>query len=405
MKSLDSINAAGGRLIWWAKPHMMCLWHLLPILLLCTYFGDQLAADRGVQSQLDTPRFWALVGAIFTFALGAILATRIIKPVPSARTIPSLWLDVLFWTSTVAFVIWFYALLTNPGLFLSLLLKTEGSVYQIREDYSTIPGVTTLVQAGVAYVCVVAFKYPGLRNLPRRFRIQIGLLLMMAVFRTLAWSERLSLIELSIPLMLAYAVRFDGKPFTRLSRLAPAAGFIGLFLLFGATEYFRSWTNTYQDKYNSLAEFVLLRVSEYYYFAINNGLGILEAEPSSFPHYSMLWLIKFPVLGTLIADGFGVTSFRGDYLESLGLLELNNFGGILALVADYGVILGGLLTALLGYAIGRGALGFAVRGSLLGLIFPIGFLAILDLPRIFYLGDSRAFIPIMLLSIVWLSRR
>lgn len=394
-----------GSLVWWARPQMMCLWHLVPIVLLCTYFGDQLAADRGVPSNLDMPHFLALIGMITTLAVGAAVAFRIKTPDPSSRSIPEWWLDVLFWTSTLAFVIWFYALITNPALFLSLLLKTEGSVYQIREDYSTIPGVTTLIQAGIAYMCVAVFKYPGLRGLPRRFRFHIALLLLMSVFRTLAWSERLSLIELGVPLMLAFVVRFDGKRFSLPFRLAPLAGFLGLFLLFGATEYFRSWTNGYQDKYDSLAEFVLLRVSEYYYFAINNGLGILEAEPSSFPHYSMSWLIKFPVLGQLIADSFGVSSFRSDYLASLGLLELNNFGGILALVADYGVLIGSLLTLLLGYSLGRGARGFAVRGSYLGLIFPLGFLAVLDLPRIFYLGDSRAFIPIVLLSIVWLTRR
>ncbi len=392
-------------MVWWAKPHMMCLWHLVPIVLLCTYFGDQLASDRSVPSHLDLPRFMALIGMIATLAVGSVVAVRVKTPDATTRSIPKWWLDVLFWTSTVAFVIWFYALITNPALFLSLLLKTEGSVYQIREDYSTIPGVTTLIQAGLAYMCVVAFKFPGLRGLHRRVRIQIALLLLMSVFRTLAWSERLSLIELGVPLILAFVVRFDGKRFPLLFRLAPAAGFLGLFLLFGATEYFRSWTNTYQDKYDTLAEFVLLRISEYYYFAINNGLGILEAEPSSFPHYSMLWLIKFPVLGQWISDSFRVSSFRGEYLESLGLLELNNFGGILALIADYGVLIGGLLTLLLGYALGRGARGFAVRGSYLGLIFPLGFLAVLDLPRIFYLGDSRAFIPIVLLSIVWLSRR
>lgn len=406
MTDFPAIDTANGRLVWWAKPQMMCLWHLLPIVLLCTYFGDQLAAERAVPSNLDVTGFLALMGAIATFATGAVVAGRIAAPLPATLRIPDLWLDALFWTSTVAFIIWFYALLTNPGLFLSLLLRTDGSsVYQIREDYSTIPGVTTLTQAGVAFVCIVAFKYPALRNLPLRIRMQIGLLLTMAVFRTLAWSERLSLIELGIPLMLAYAVRFDGKRFSRLFRLAPVAGFIGLFALFGATEYFRSWSGTYQYKYDNLAEFVLLRVSEYYYFAINNGLGILSAEPSSFPHYSMLWLIKFPALGPMIAEGFGVTSDRGPYLESLGLLELNNFGGILALVADYGVIGGGLLTAMMGYAIARGARGFALRTSFLGLLFPIGFLAVLDLPRIFYLGDSRAFIPIMLLSVVWLNRR
>ncbi len=401
MKFPSPTNTVRGRLIWWAKPHMMCIWHLIPIVSLCGYFGKRLAADRGVPSNLDLPNFLGLLGAISTLAVGSAVAFRVKAPEAGGKSIPNRWLNIFFFLSTFAFVIWFYELITNPALFLSMLLRTEGSVYQIRQDYATIPGVTTLTQAGIAYMCVVAFKYPCLKGLPSLVRIQIALLFLMAFFRMFAWSERLALIELSAPILLAFAVRFDGFRFSLLFKLAPLAGFIGLFVLFAATEYFRSWTNAYQGKYDSLGEFVLLRVSEYYYFAISSGLGILAAETSIFPYNSMQWLLKFPLVGDLISNGFNISTMRGAYLESLGLLELNNFGGILALFADYGVIGGGLTTFLLGFMVGRASKGFLSRSTLLGLMYPIFFIAILDLPRIFYLGESRASIPLALLAILW----
>ncbi|MCK9386373.1 MAG: oligosaccharide repeat unit polymerase [Nevskia sp.] len=395
------------QLIWWARPHFICIWQLFPIVVISYFFSDQLSTDRHVTSHFGGLQLLALIGMLLVIFSSSLIGYRIaVAPPPSHRkNIPTVWLDIFFWVSAIAFTIWFYALLSNPALFLSMLLGEDGTAYTIREDYSTIPGVTTLVQAGVAYMCVMAFLYPDLKGIKKRHKYFGYLILVMAVFRTFAWSERLSLIELIIPLLLTYAVKTKNKRFSLIFRAAPLVGFSALFVLFGITEYFRSWTITYQNKYDSLIEFIALRISEYYFFAINNGLGIISESQSSFPHYSMAWLLKFPIVGDFLVSEFGIDSGRYQYLATKGLLEFNNFGGILALVSDFGVLGGGIATVLLGFAFGRGARCFSYHRDFLGLLFPIFFVALLDLPRIYYLGESRAFIPIILLGIAWLSRR
>lgn len=389
-------------LIWWARPETIYFWLTIPVVLTSFALSDELASARGVHSYFSFELLAAIIGCIILMIFTSYVGRRARLPrAVAARRLPSAALDLLFWASVAAHLVWFGGLLANPSLLFAVAHGTQGAVYAVREQYATIPGVTTLTQCSVAYACVIAFQYPGLEGVKRRHLVFLALILVMAVFRMFAWSERLALIELAVPLALTFARYRPGKKMHWWFAVAPLLGYLAIFFLFASTEYLRSWINHYSAQSESLIQFSLIRISEYYFFAINNGIALFEYENSSFPHYSLGWLLKMPLFGDVLT-GIIQESGRARYLSYAGDPELNNFGGLLGLLVDYGIVLGTMATGLFALIAGVSAKRFTYGRGFLGLIYPVLFSTLLELPRLFYIGEPRAVVPMLVLALMWL---
>ena len=177
---------------------------------------------------------------------------------------------------------------------------------------------------------------------------------------------------------------------------APAVGIVGLVILFGAAEYFRSW-KFYRDEVDSFFDFTVSRLSGYYSTGHNNGAmecAMNEGLPA--PYYTLEWFWRFPLLN---GSQYTYESLTGvdplqahvSFLERWGNAEFNNPGGLYCPTLDYGVLGGAIFWLAFGLVAGRLYRHF-LAGTLPGLIFyPFIVLTILDVPRIVYLCTVRPF--------------
>ncbi len=281
----------------------------------------------------------------------------------------------------------------------------------VRSTFSTTPGVTTLTQFGVAFAIAYGLKCSaGVQRVSRIEHAGFVLLLLLAVFRGFAWAERLAVIEYVVCFGVA---RLAFLPIVRAShqraaQLLPVVAPIALYLLFTASEYFRSW-EYYVNQYDSIWAFTLDRLITYYATATNNGIGLL-VETHAWPYYSgafafeSLWAM--PGLGALLTAAFG--SPRGiekEFLEVFARPEFNSPTAYFRVVLDLGYAGSALFFLLLGWLIGQAYAAFR-SGRLFGLLlFPVSVLFLLESLRYSYIGETR-FVPLMLgLGIVLLDIR
>jgi len=226
------------------------------------------------------------------------------------------------------------------------------------------------------------------------------------------FSERLALIELLVPAtIVTMRMKVLGKSLPAtvhwLLKVAPVAAVLGLFLFFGAFEYFRSW-RYYQHEFDSYPQFVVWRMAGYYTTAHNNSAMALETQPVFPLPYStvqMLWrfpgLSKSP-LGYQALTGVDPVERQTKMLEQFGTPELNNEGGLFQPALDFG--LGGLVVfwALCGFVGGRLYRSY-LAGTIAGVtLYPLVFLAILETPRFLYLTYPRS-LPTMLMLVFVLT--
>jgi hypothetical protein len=217
------------------------------------------------------------------------------------------------------------------------------------------------------------------------------------IFRVYAWSERLALIEVAVPLALAAACRLYGSTrylYRLIAQLGPYAGIPLLVLYFGIAESARSWTSaTYHQKLG-FWPFVIGRFTSYYYTSLNNGAGMLAT--SSWPSYkfefTMEWLHKAPVIGHIFSAFVNLRYLElTRFLYGYGDEEFNNPSGIYGVIYDLGLPLGIVYFAMAGFL---GALLFGAYRARrpAGLfLYPMFLLSYLEVLRYPYFGSSRAF--------------
>jgi hypothetical protein len=141
-------------------------------------------------------------------------------------------------------------------------------------------------------------------------------------------------------------------------------------------------------------------VSNYYLTALNNGAGVIKNFSSNTLdfQYSLAWIYKFPLFGKMLRDYLGANNTLNIFLDKYGDREFNNLAGIFALYYDFGFIGACIVMIFLGIIIGLVYRLYSLN-SLIGILFyPSFFIFILEILRIFYLGESRI-IPIIFLSL------
>jgi len=112
------------------------------------------------------------------------------------------------------------------------------------------------------------------------------------------------------------------------------------------------------------------------------------------------WLYKFPFLGNIVRY---VVDLRpgGNFLERYADPEYNNPSGIFSVIADLGLVGGAVFAAIFGWIVGYFWRSL-VQGRAVGIFYPICFLSLLEIFRIFYVTGGRAFPTVLALSVGYL---
>ena len=383
--------------VWWLHPSMTVVLVLLPVYL------SVLAYDfRQRVPVVYVPGWDYWFGALLLLAMvaGIQLAQaqrHSVAVLPPPRISFGLMMLLLV-PCVVAYAVWFAPVLSRPQLLLDI---AAGRRAELRDDISTVKGVTTFTQFGLAYVIAYAIKAgTGLVPLRRIEHAGLVLVFVLAVFRAFAWAERLAVIELVLCFTvtrLAYLPVAAGWRW-RAACIAPALAPFALYGLFTASEYFRTW-EFYSSQYSSVWAMSMDRLITYYATAVNNGVGVLVETPG-WPYYSgafvleSLWLM--PGLGQLLDSAFGNDRFvEQAWLKEFGRPEFNSPTAYFRTVLDLGYFGSVLYYAAFGYLIGRAYSGFQ-RGHVFGLLmYGVFMLHLAESLRYGYLGETR-FVPLAL---------
>jgi oligosaccharide repeat unit polymerase len=286
----------------------------------------------------------------------------------------------------------------------AVLSLRPGALLADRHHFlAPVAGVTTLSTLGpLALVCLLLDR----RITGRRHTAALVVLVGAALVRTVLNTERLALIEMVVPAVVLAAavlpkdVRETRRPWfwAMLPLLAPLA----LTVIFAVFEYTRSWNDFYsQHSHLAYSEFIMRRLGGYYAVANNNSAIVLahSAPLITLPFFTVQFVWNLPILSSLFGGhhtfGSGPADSWMTLLWRYGNPELNNEGGVLPSIADYG-----LPGALVWWGVVGLLLGICYRslraGELRGLVlYAVLYVGLIDLARIFYWGSGRAFIVIV----------
>jgi hypothetical protein len=273
-----------------------------------------------------------------------------------------------------------------------------------------LPGVTTATQFGI--ICVLLglwLDHHGRKYVRKYMAMIVGL----AAMRALLFHERLALIEVVLPAaVLSLRLVWLAKPLSPsmklLFRVAPVVGLIGMVTMFGVFEYFRSWRH-YRNEFTSISEFTVWRLGGYYSTSVNNGALGWEREgqrPLPFATWYALWEFP-PVEKSPFAyenlTGVNPPKAHQAMLKQYANYEYNSLGGLFEPLRDYGWAGSLVWWIAFGAVLGWAYRGFQ-EGALLGLLlFPIGVVCLLEMPRFVYLTHPRALAALAVIG--WLGWR
>jgi hypothetical protein len=349
-----------------------------------------------------------LVALAVGIGLALVVSPDEASMTPTAFDVPRTAMAALLVLTLLAYLVWFGPLLAQPGLLLEVL---RGQSMNLRGAISTTPGVTTMTQFGVAYVIAyAALRGSRARPLALWEHAGMGLVLLLAVVRVVAWSERLAAIELIVAFgvtRLAF-VRIRGARAWALATALPLAAPLLLYGAFTATESVRSW-EFYRDQYSSVWEFSFERLTAYYATAANNGAGLLTEDPH-WPVYSgryvAEWLYLMPGIGPRLQAALGDAHLLyNEFLERFARPEFNNPTGLFTVVFDVGYLGSALYFLACGALIGALWNGWR-RWQPAGVLFyPMAALFMVELLRFNYFAATRFFPIALALGALWCVAR
>jgi oligosaccharide repeat unit polymerase len=410
---------------WWLHPAVA---FSLPVLIAGTtaYYTDSASYLRfwRTQKYFDLSCLGLLFVLVLTFVTGSLLGgarRRQTARQPAAnwqlgirwQLVRSLF-NLSFALTLVAYIIWFGVAIKN-GLRVSAIyqvLHSSGASTSdlLYEHLKTIPGVTTATQFGLA-VIVLGVPLGAVAGW-RRVRWQIAAVFGLAFIRSFLNSERLAIIELLIPFIVALvSLRAPNTlRIKRLIRAAPVFGPVVLFFFFAGAEYFRSWSTFYSHRESSFWSFIGLRLMGYYTTALNNGALVWRVtKPLSYglepATLDFVW--RFPFVNHLLPLLFrsvGVPALVSDYrydalLKAAANPELTNPSGVFGPIVDFGVPGGLLYWFLCGLVCGYLYKELSLRKPAGLFLYPVIYIGLAEAARILYWGEGRIFPSMFLLTI------
>ncbi len=382
--------------LWWLHPTRLVVLVLLPIYASFLFFDF-----ARVVKNVYVPGAYYAWGAVLMLALVAGVQWALARPAPGGvGALPRFSrgaMMLLLGLPLGAYALWFGPLLANPQALLEII---SGSRAEVRGAVTTTPGVTTLTQLGVAYVIAYGIKLGDPSQRPSRIEtLGCILLVMLAAFRAFAWAERLALIEVVVCLGVSRLATLElGRRAGRVVALAPVFAVPMLYLLFTASEYFRSW-EFYTHLYSSVWAFSFDRLVTYYATATNNGIGML-VDTQGWPDFSGAYVFRFawvmPGMGPVLESIFGPRiPAEDEWLEVFARIEFNSPTAFFRAVLDFGFLGSVVYFVLLGYVIGRAYLAFRDQRLFGVLMYPVFVLYLIEALRYSYLAETRI-VPLML---------
>ena len=390
---------------WWASPTGICLGFLLPILVLIAYVGTinhPAITIRGVRF-LTLPYLLLAASMLLVMAgggwMGSLIVNRKMQPVHGGDLMRAT--NILGLVALLIYCLWLRGLLFNP---LTVFQVFTGQFRPNRAEIGTGGGVRSLLNFSLVFFCFASYGIFVLRvRADRLCKFLIVALSLLTLYRSYLWSERLALIEILVPVVLAWTLSRPRKlawAWQATRRFGPFGGIPFVVLYFAVGEYFRSWQSEfYQSKHLNFADFAVGRLASYYYTSLNNGAGVLAT--GNWPNYAfdsiLQWLHKMPLgVGTLFKRVIGYEgSSNMDFLEEFGDAEFNNPSGIFQVVGDIGIGPAALYFWAVAFVAAM-LLRRYERANIVGIaLFPAFFMSFVEVFRYPYLGQSRAFSYVM----------
>jgi hypothetical protein len=390
---------------WWLYPSRIAVFILMPIYLGCSDFD---AADYLLYRQhnifLTGDRVWLGLTGLAAFAISSFCAEfgadgkdRQIQIDTHALSVVLAWLYVI---TLFAYAIFLFPIILNPHVVTELATGSANAASMLRDTLERIPGVTTL--STLQSLCVVLHllhrRITG-SSLPRIFQFSFAAVVVACLLRAWLWSERLAALELVVPIAIL-AIGWPGGRRKLLLTASPLFGLLVVFGLFCAGEYFRSWQFYRATWHGSFVAFAWARFVGYYATALNNGaLCYAMTDRPYFPLGTALWFYKLPIWPVLqisfppeITGALLTTpNTTQALLRTYANVEFNNTSGIFQPFLDYGPIGGVLCWTALGSASGWLFKSFANSRASGLILFPVWYIGVLEILRIFYWGESRFF--------------
>lgn len=323
--------------------------------------------------------------------------------------------NILLGLFTVGYVVWAWSAHRHGfdlGLALSTLKGTSGANYAARADLATVPGISTLTEVGPVLVAALVLLW---RCGVRRYAALTAVIALSAV-RAILNSERLSMIEIALPILLMVVMTRDHReagntrrrPLLVAGYLAAPAAILALFVV---TERSRTWNSHYSRLYpGNLLQFSLDRIWGYYATAANNGAIYRDfrAPTLHFPELTLQGLTHAPGTSEIITlAGFHVDPTHS-WLNTLAYYsnpEFNNPSTFLPVIGEIGLPLALCLFALWGLAMGL-LYRHARQGSVGCLVAVAGLsLGLLELARYPYYSSGRFVAGALAAVIVWSATR
>lgn len=402
-------------MVWWLYPSRLVWFLLVPVYLACSFMGPEaLSIYSHPANYIEGWVFWLGLAGLFSFGVSAWFAET--RPAPSVAPIPfpvaalNKALVVFFVLAISSALLFLAPALANPALVMALASGTSGAQHELRETLYQLPGVTSFIS--MQSLCVVLFvnykRWSGAAQVPVVFRWAMAALVVLCLLRAWLWSERLAFLELALPAVVSIALFMRQR---RALVFAPLIGAVGIFVLFAVAEYFRTWQEVRHATDMSFFSYVTARFAGYYATALNNGAAIVRfLEPVYTPVNTGQWFYKFPLwpLLDIKMEGSLMMAFD-DWFRLMSTrtnVAFTNPSGLFMPFYDLGPSVGLMLWVFLG-----GISGFLARSMRLGrpfgrVLFPVWFVGIPEILRIFYWGYTR-FFPVLVASVllaVYLSR-
>lgn len=271
----------------------------------------------------------------------------------------------------------------------------------------TIPGLTTLTQFMPISLATFYFLFRAQYN-SKLVKIAIPMGLVLTFIRSFVNHERLALLECIVPIAVVFFLTQHRILRFRLHRLYIGSLF-GIYILFSASEYFRSWQYYRNTIDESFFVFSFFRLINYYSTALNNGAVYLELhnQISSLPIYSANFVWNFPILGTYLQDLMEKVQTNLTWSQvlksTMGTDEFNNISPYFLVVGELGIVGAYCVFTALGYVVSRLHKTIISQRSTTIPIYACWVIGILELPRIFWFGSGRA-LPTILASLYLLRK-